>query len=169
VVEQTQDERDGQRDGMSWEDGVSYALVLAGIYLLVGVLFFYAGKEKLFDGGGAPPPIAKQFSGTFLDTFPGIDATWTILGILEFAVFVLLVVSLATLEFLPGKSKPFLFVGLGLAVFTFAILAMGQNITGQNSGVASLYVYAAGTGVLIFLLRLMPPYGSGRWISSRRT
>jgi hypothetical protein len=44
---------------MRWEDGVVYGLVLAGIYLLVGVLFFYAGKEKLFDGLGAPPPITK--------------------------------------------------------------------------------------------------------------
>ena len=39
---------------MRWEDGVVYGLLLAGIYLLVGVLFFYAGKEKIFDGLGAP-------------------------------------------------------------------------------------------------------------------
>lgn len=57
-------------DRMRWEDGVVYALVLAGIYLLLGVLFFYVGKEKIIDGHGAPPPIAKQFSGTFLDTIP---------------------------------------------------------------------------------------------------
>ncbi|HEY6731081.1 MAG TPA: hypothetical protein VI039_08665 [Solirubrobacterales bacterium] len=47
---------------MRWEDGAVYALVLAGIYLLLGVLFFYAGKEKIIDGDGAPPPIEKQFS-----------------------------------------------------------------------------------------------------------
>jgi hypothetical protein len=64
-------------DRMRWEDGVVYTLVLAGIYLLLGVLFFYAGKEKLFDGLGAPAPIAKQFEGTFLDTIPGIDAAWS--------------------------------------------------------------------------------------------
>ncbi|HET9676280.1 MAG TPA: hypothetical protein VFP21_02090, partial [Solirubrobacterales bacterium] len=67
---------------MRLEDGVVYGLILAGIYLLVGVLFFYAGKGKIIDGHGAPPPIAKQFSGTFLDTVPGVDAAWTILGIL---------------------------------------------------------------------------------------
>src|SRR5215813_11047352 len=89
--------------GMRWEDGVVYGLVLAGIYLLVGVLFFYAGKEKIFDGIGAPPAIEKQFSGTFLDTIPGVDAAWTILGILEFGIFVLTVLSLAFLEFLPGR------------------------------------------------------------------
>jgi uncharacterized membrane protein YphA (DoxX/SURF4 family) len=66
---------------MRWEDGAVYGLLLAGIYLLVGVLFFYAGKEKLFDGLGAPAGIEKQFSDTFLDTIPGVDAAWTILGI----------------------------------------------------------------------------------------
>jgi hypothetical protein len=38
------------------------------------------------------------FSDTFLDTIPGVDAAWTILGIFESAIFVLLVVSLVRLE-----------------------------------------------------------------------
>lgn len=151
----------------SWEDWAVYGLALAGIYLLVGVLFFYAGKEKLFDGLGAPPPIAKQFQGTFLDTIPGVDAAWTILGILEFAIFLLTVVSLATLEFLPTKRKPFLLSALGLAIFTFSILGIGQNVVGENSGVAELFLYAGATGVLLGLVLLMPPYGAPTWISRR--
>jgi hypothetical protein len=143
---------------MGWEATAVYGLLLAGIYLLVGVLFFYAGKGKIFDGLGAPPAIEKQFAGTFLATIPGTDAAWTIVGILEFAIFVLLVVSLVTLEFLPHRRKPFLLIGLGLAVFTFAILAIGQNVTGENSGVAQLYVYAAATGVLMLLVTTLPPY-----------
>lgn len=72
----------------------------------VGVLFFYAGKEKIFDGLGAPAGIEKQFSGTFLATIPGVDAAWTILGILEFAIFVLTGVSPIRLEFMPtGASR----------------------------------------------------------------
>src|SRR5262245_46157158 len=93
---------------MRWEDGLVYGLVLAGIYFLVGVLFFYAGKEKIFDGLGAPAAIEKQFSGTFLDTIPGVDAAWTILGILELGVFVLTILSLVLLEFMPNRRKPFL-------------------------------------------------------------
>jgi hypothetical protein len=151
----------------SWEDWSVYGLALAGIYLLVGVLFFYAGKEKLFDGLGAPAPIAKQFSGTFLDTIPGIDAAWTILGILEFAIFVLTAISLVTLEFLPTKRKPFLLSALGLAIFTFSILGIGQNVVGENSGVAELFLYAGATGVLLGLVLLMPPYGAPTWISRR--
>jgi hypothetical protein len=153
------------RRSMKWEDVLVYTLVLAGIYLLVGVLFFYAGKEKIIDGHGAPPGIAKQFSGTFLDTIPGVDAAWTILGILESLIFVLIVVSLIRLEFMPDRRKPFLLSALGLAIFTFSILAMGQNVTGENEGVAELFTYAGATGILIGLVLLMPPYRPGNWLS----
>jgi hypothetical protein len=158
-------ERDSER--MCWEDGVVYTLVLAGIYLLVGVLFFYAGKEKIFNGLGAPAGIEKQFSGTFLNTIPGVDAAWTILGILEFVVFLLMVASLIRLEFMPSRRKPILLSGLALAIFTFSILAIGQNVTGENSGVAELFLYAGATGVLIGLVLLMPPYRPHGWISRR--
>jgi hypothetical protein len=153
---------------MRWEDWSVYGLILAGIYFLVGTLFFYAGKEKLFDGLGAPAPIAKQFSGTFLNTIPGVDAAWTILGILEFAIFVLTVISLVRLEFLPQRSKSFLLSALGLAIFTFSILGVGQNVVGENEGVAELFLYAGATGVLLGLVLNMPPYRSGGWISGRR-
>ena len=152
---------------MRWEDGVVYGLVLAGIYLLVGVLFFYAGKEKIFDGLGAPAGIEKQFSGTFLATIPGVDAAWTILGILEFAIFVVTVVSLVRLEFMPDRRKPFMLSALALAIFTFSILAIGQNVVGETSGVAELFLYAGATGVLLGLVLLLPPYGSANWISGR--
>lgn len=152
---------------MGWEDTAVYALTLAGIYLLLGVLFFYAGKEKIIDGTGAPPSIEKQFSGTFLETIPGVDAAWTILGILELAIFILVVVSLIRLEFMPDRRKPFLLCSLALAIFTFSILAMGQNVVGENSGVAELFLYAGATGVLMALVLIMPPYRSGTWISER--
>ena len=157
----------GPASRMRWEDGVVYGLILAGIYLLVGVLFFYAGKEKIFDGLGAPAGIEKQFSGTFLDTIPGTDAAWTILGILEFGIFVLTVISLIRLEFMPNRAKPFMLSALALAIFTFSILGIGQNVVGENSGVAELFIYAAATGVLMGLVLLMPPYRPTNWISGR--
>lgn len=157
----------GSTARMRWEDGVVYGLVLAGIYLLVGVLFFYAGKEKIFDGIGAPPPIEKQFSGTFLDTIPGVDAAWTILGILELGIFVLTVVSLVRLEFMPDRRKPFMLSGLALSIFTFSILGIGQNVVGETTGVAELFLYAGATGVLLALVLVMPPYRPADWISGR--
>ncbi len=141
-----------------WERWTVYALTLAGIYLLVGILFFYGGKEKIIDGHGAPAGIEKQFSGTFLETVPGIDAAWTILGILECLIFILIVVSLIRLEFMPEKRKPWLMMSLGLSVFTFSILAMGQNVTGEHEGVASLYLYAAATLIFMGAVLQLPPY-----------
>lgn len=162
-------DRPNTTSAMRWEDWVVYGLVLAGIYLLVGVLFFYAGKEKILDGIGAPPPIEKQFSGTFLDTIPGVDAAWTILGVLELGIFVLMAASLLTLEFLPNRRKPVLLSGLALAIFTFSILGTGQNVVGENTGVAELFLYAGATGVLMGLVLLMPPYRPGNWLSGRES
>ena len=157
----------GSPTKMRWEDAAVYGLVLAGIYFLLGVLFFYAGKEKIFDGLGAPAGIEKQFSGTFLETIPGVDAAWTILGILELGVFVLTVVSLLRLEFMPDRGKPFMLSALALAIFTFSILAIGQNVVGENSGVAELFLYAGATGVLLGLVLQLPPYRAANWISGR--
>ena len=65
-------------------DGIAYWVTLVGVYVMVGGLMFYSGKEKLFDDdGNAPSYIKEQFKGTFLDTIPGTDAAWVILGILE--------------------------------------------------------------------------------------
>lgn len=71
------------------------------------------------------------------------------------------------LEFLPTKRKPFLLSALGLAIFTFSILGVGQNVVGENSGVAELFLYAGATGVLLGLVLLMPPYSAPAWISRR--
>jgi len=151
-------------------DGAAYWATLVGVYLMVGGLMFYSGKEKLFDDdGNAPESIKQQFAGTFLDTFPGTDAAWVILGILEFGVFVLLLASLVRLEFLPHRDKSLLQVGLAVALFTFACLAFGQTATHQFAGTASLYTYFASTAVILILVSLMPPNRSDRWLGGRET
>jgi hypothetical protein len=138
----------------------AYWLTIAAIYFLVGVLFFYSGKSKLIDGdANAPAPLREQFEGTFIDTFPGIDTAWTILGILEFGVVAMMVLSLLRGEFLPLRPKPVLLVALGLALLTFACLSFGQTSTGNNEGTASLYTYFGATAVLILLVLKLPPNG----------
>src|SRR6476661_7203459 len=147
-------------------DDVAYWLTIASVYFLVGVLFFYSGKEKLFDGDGkAPPGIAKQFEGTFVATFPGVDALWAILSVLEFAIFVILLISLVRGEFLPHRRKSVLLVGLSLALFTFACLSFGQTSTGNNEGTASLYTYFGATAIVIMLVLLLPPNRPRDWLS----
>jgi hypothetical protein len=128
---------------------------------------FYSGKEKLFDDdGNAPESIKQQFAGTFLDTFPGTDAAWVILGILEFGVFILLVASLVRLEFLPHRDKSLLQVGLAVSLLTFASLAFGQTATHQFAGTASLYTYFGSTVVILILVSMLPPNRPDRWLGS---
>ena len=149
-------------------DGAAYWASLIGVYLMVGGLMFYSGKEKLFDDdGNAPAGIKEQFKGTFIDTFPGTDAAWVILGLLEFGVFLLLVASLIRLEFLPHKDKSILQVGLATALLTFAFLAFGQTATKQYEGTAQLYTYFGSTVIILILVSLMPPNRSDRWLGGR--
>src|SRR5262252_4063 len=53
-------------------DGLAYWAIIVGVYLMVGGLMFYSGKEKLFDENGHPPlPVVKQFQNSFVSHFPG--------------------------------------------------------------------------------------------------
>ena len=149
-------------------DGVAYWATLVGVYLMVGGLMFYSGWEKLVDSDGeAPQGIKDQFAGTFIETFPGTDFVWIVLGVLEFGVFVLLLASLARLEFLPHRDKSFLQVGLAFALLTFACLAFGQTVTKQYAGTAQLYTYFGSTVVILILVSLMPPNRSDRWLGGK--
>lgn len=150
--------------GSVW-DGVAYWATVAGVYLMVGGLMFYSGKGKLFDDDGhAPPGVKKQFSESFLHVVPGTDAAWVIIGVLEFAVFLILVISLLRAEFLPHRHKSAMQVALAVALITFACLAFGQTATGQLEGTASLYQYFAATVVILILVGLLPPNRSDRWL-----
>jgi hypothetical protein len=140
---------------------------------MVGGLFFYSGKEKLFDQHGHPPAaIKQQFDHSFVGTFPGFHAAWIILGVLEFGVFAVLVLSLILAEFLPHRRKSAMQVALAVALITFACLAFGQTSTGEFAGSASLYQYFGATFVILILVSLLPPNRPDRWlrvgISSRR-
>jgi hypothetical protein len=68
---------------------------------------------------------------------------------------------------MPARRKPFMLSALALAIFTFSVLGVGQNVTGENSGVAELFLYAGATGILLGLVLLLPPYGLANWISGR--
>jgi hypothetical protein len=150
--------------GSIW-DGIAYWVTLVGIYVMVGGLMLHSGKSKLFDDdGNAPQGIKEQFQNSFVDTFPGTDAAWVILGILEFGVALILLASLVKLEFLPHRDKSLLQVGLAVAMLTFALMAFGQTITNQHEGTASLYTYFASTVVILILVSLMPPNRPDRWL-----
>ena len=147
-------------------DTVSYWLIIAGAYVTYGFLFYYAAKEKLFDDSGTmPAPLAKGFHGSLIASFPGVNASWVLLGLLEAVVLVGIIASLVTGEFLPSKGKPILLSSLGLSMFAFGLMAFAENMIGGFSTVAELFGYFSGTAVLVILVLLMPPYRSKGWLS----
>jgi hypothetical protein len=147
-------------------DRASYWLISAGIYLTFGLLFYYSAKEKLIDNGGTMPAgLAKSYQSTFISSFPGTNTAWVLVGLLEALVFVVIAASVLTGEFLPTRRKPILLSGLALSMFTFAVIAWGENITAGFATVAELFQYLVGTAVLIVLVLLMPPYRKTHWLS----
>jgi hypothetical protein len=145
-------------------DLTAYGLVIASIYAVIGPLFFMSGKEKVFFA--APDGIVKMFSGTFVSTFPGTGVAWFLIGLVELVVVAGLVISLVRGEFLPSRPKSWLLTSIALSMFTYALVAFGDTITGQYDGTASLFTYFATSGVLLVLVLLMPPYRATAWLSS---
>lgn len=152
--------------GPETADSAAYWLIYLGIYVLVGFLWYYAFKEKVFDDGLiAPEAIKKEFAGSFVASFPGTSVAWGILGIAEGLIVVGLIASLIRGEFLPRRPKPVLQVSLGFSMLVLAVLAFGQDMTSQFESVAQLYTYFAATAVIFILIMLMPPYRPQRWLS----
>jgi hypothetical protein len=111
----------------------TYATALAGIYLSVGFLFYFAMKEKLFtDSGTKPVGLQKAFHGSFFASIPGDNAAWVLLGLIEALVVVLLAVSLVRGEFLPQRRKPILLAGLSVSVFAYAVMIVANAMIGNN-------------------------------------
>jgi hypothetical protein len=146
----------------------TYATTLTGIYLSVGFLFYYASYEKLVtDSGTMPAALKTLFHGSFFASFPGDNAAWILLGILEAAIVVLLAFSLLSGEFLPQRRKPFLFAGLGVAMLSFGIMGVANNMIGNTPTVIELFTYFGATAVVMFLLRQMSPYRPMSWLAGQ--
>jgi hypothetical protein len=154
------------RRAIAWSavtDGVTYWAGIGGMYIAYGFLWYYAAKEKLFDQDGKMPAgLAKSYAGHFIDSFPGTNAAWLLLGLLEAVAFLVIAASLVTGEFLPHRRKPILLAGLGVSMLTFAVMAFAQNMIAEHDGVASLFTYMGVTAVIYALIRLVPPFRGER-------
>jgi hypothetical protein len=137
---------------------IAYWAVVAAVYMGFGFLWYYSAKEKLIDQNGVMPEgLAKGYAGTFVDSFPGLNATWVILGIVEAVAFLGFIASIVTGEFLPTRRKPILIASLGVSMLTFALLVFGQEMTGEFDGVAQAFAYLGATVVTLLLVSILPP------------
>jgi len=137
---------------------IAYWAVVAAIYLGFGFLWYYSAKEKLIDDSGTMPAgLAKGYAGSFVDSFPGLNATWTILGILEGIAFLGFIASIVRGEFLPARRKTILTASLGVSMLVFAVLIFGQEMIGEFEGVAQSFGYLGATVVTLILTQMLPP------------
>jgi hypothetical protein len=138
----------------------TYATALTGIYLSVGFLFYYAAYEKLFtDSGTMPMPLQKLFAGSLFASVPGDNAAWSLLGLIEASVVVLLAISLLRGEFLPSRRKPALLAGLGVSLLAFGVMGLANNMIGNTPTVIELFTYFGVTAIVMFFVRQMSPLG----------
>jgi hypothetical protein len=144
----------------------TYAASLAGIYLSVGFLFYYASYEKLItDNGSMPAALQKLFAGSFFASVPGDNAAWFLLGLLEASIVVLLAVSLLRGEFLPQRRKPVLLAGLSVALLAFGVMGLANNMVGNTPTVIELFTYFGVTIIAMFLVRQIAPYRPMSWLA----
>jgi hypothetical protein len=144
----------------------SYVATLAGIYLAVGFLFYYASYEKLVtDGGTMPAGLAKTFNGSFFASVPVNNPAWVLLGLIEACVVILLAISLATGEFLPQRHKPILLTGLSVSLFAYGVMILANAMIGNNPTVAELFTYLGMTLIVMFVIRQMSPYRPMSWLA----
>jgi hypothetical protein len=144
----------------------TYATTLAGVYLSVGFLFYFAAKEKLFDDGGTMPAgLAKAFHGSFFASIPGDNAAWVLLGLIEASVVVILAISLLRGEFLPQHRKPILLAGLGVSMLAYGVMIVANAMIGNNPTVIELFTYFGVTAIVMFLVRQMSPYRPMSWLA----
>lgn len=147
---------------------IAYWAIVASIYLAFGFLWYYGAKEKLIDNGGTMPAgLAKAFSGSFIDSFPGLDASWLILGILEAVAFLCFVASVVAGEFLPNRPKPILVGALSISLLTFAAMIFAQQMVGEFDSVAQLFAYFGTTVVTMLLVLMLPPRSALRGLLGR--
>lgn len=140
-------------------DAVTYWSGMAAVYMSFGFLWYYGAKEKLFDQNATMPEgLTKAYSGSFIESVPGLDTAWLLLGLVEAVAFLLVIASLAAGEFLKGHAKPILVASLGVSMFCFALMAFAQNMVANHESVASLFTYMGVTAVVLAVVKFVPPF-----------
>src|SRR5690606_34315084 len=126
-----------------------YLFYLA-VCLLFLAVFGHSSIAKLCERE-VPAWFISQFEGTWLARFSS-RLQYRFIMLLELAVALLFLASLAFAEAFGNDPKVFMGYGLLLASAVFTMLCFGQRVSADFVGAASSYVYAAGALILWFLV-----------------
>ncbi len=122
--------------------------------LLLAMLWGFAGFGKLLSGG-VPAWFTEQFSKTFLTTFPGLAPSYYALAILESLAAVLAIASILRAEPFRTGSPIILYIALITSLLLFVQLAFGKLLLSDFDGVHDLFMYFAGTIIILGVVRTL--------------
>lgn len=122
--------------------------------LLLAMLWGFAGAGKLFSGG-VPGWFTEQFGKTMLATFPGLSPSYYALAILESLGALLALASLLRGEPFRAASPVILYLALITSLLLFVQLAFGKQLLMDFDGVHDLFMYFAGTIIILGVVRTL--------------
>lgn len=133
------------------------AIKLLPLYAILLYTMGMPGWAKIFGGRQVIDRYTGMFKDSFIAALPGGTPLMIyLLGILELAVPLLLIISLLKGEFLQNRPKTWLNYALVLSIFTFAMLCFGLAVLFNFAGSANLVFYPIFT--LLMLVYLNRPY-----------
>lgn len=111
--------------------------------------------------GGVPHWFGEQFGKTFLASFPGLAVSFYSIAVLEVLAAVAALASLLRGEFIRDVHPNFLFIAITLSLVLFVQLFFGKQLLNDFGGTRDLFMYFAGTLVMLIAVRSFPARSSG--------
>jgi hypothetical protein len=137
-------------------DRILRAAVCVLIATLLGMVWGFAGASKLF-AGGVPSWFSDQFGKTFLVSFPGLAASFYSLAILESITALAALASFLRGEAFRNVRPTALYIALLGSLALFVQLGFGKQLLFDFAGNHDLYMYFAGTLVMLAMVRTLDP------------
>lgn len=136
-------------------DRVVRTVAYSAIALLLLFTWGFGAVSKLSTGGTVPEWFTQTFEKTFLKSFPGMWASFHSIAALEAIAALLALGSLVTGEAFRDR-KPALLIGcLLLSLLLFVQLSFGKQLLQDFTGSHELYMYFAGSLVMLLAVRYM--------------
>lgn len=131
---------------------IGHIVRYVAIYLLFISIFVRGAIDKLTND--VPQFFLDGWADTWAASFPGLELSWGLAGVVEASSAVVLLVSIVLLEWLPGRPKAWAKIGIGLGMMLFMMLAWGQQLIGATEGIANLWLYFGTAAAIMVIIQL---------------
>lgn len=135
-------------------DRIVRPAVLALTPALLAMLWGFSGVAKL-RAGGVPGWFSEQFGATILAKVPGLTISFYSIAIFETLAALIAALSLLRAEFLRSGRPVMLYVALLTSLALFVQLSVGKQLLSDFAGIHDLFMYFAGTLVMLLAVRAL--------------